>query len=98
MRLFLILMALFITSCNFQPKYHRPEMPLEESYRFSPENIEEYANLPWWEQFGDPVLTELITTALKYSRNLQVATATVSQLYAQYQIAFSKLLPQINGQ
>ncbi len=73
-------------------------MALEEFYRFSPENNVEYANLPWWEQFEDPVLNELIATALKNNQNLQIATATVLQFYAQYQIAFSQLLPQISGQ
>lgn len=94
---FLIAIATCISSCNFQPKYQRPEMGLEESYRFSPENNVEYANLPWWEQLGDPVLNELIATALKNNQNLQVATATVLQFYAQYQVAFAQLLPQISA-
>lgn len=99
MKIFLKVLAalIFLNSCNFKPKYTRPEMDLVESFRFIPENAVEYANLPWWEQLGDPVLNELIGTALKYNHNIAIATATVSQFYAAYQIAFSELLPQIEG-
>src|SRR5579872_2566301 len=89
---------ILLSGCNFAPKYTRPDMSLIESYRFAPENTAEYVNLPWWEGLGDPVLNELIKTALLNNQTLQAATASVSQFYAQYQIAFSQLLPQINGQ
>lgn len=97
MRNVLIFLILLLSSCNFAPQYVRPDMELTEKFRFEPENSIEYANLPWWEQLGDPVLTELIRTALKNNYNLQVATATVANFYAQYQVAFAPLLPAING-
>lgn len=100
MRFSLLVIALvFLHSCvNLEPKYCRPDMSLVESYRFAPEETLAYANLPWWKEFGDPVLDELIATALQNNQTLKAATATVSQFYAQYQIAFSQLFPQIGGQ
>ncbi len=90
--------TLFLVSCSVKPHYSQPETAVPETYRFAPENISEYVNFAWWEQFQDPVLAELIRTALKYNQNLQTATATVNQYYAKYQVAFSQLFPQINVQ
>lgn len=94
-RLFILLL---LSACNLKPKYTRPETFVTENYRFAPENSEEYANLPWWEQFDDPVLNELIKVALGNNQNIQLATATVSEFYAKYQVAFSQLFPQANAQ
>ena len=33
----------------------------------------------WWEQFNDPVLTELIQIALKENYDLKIATARVEE-------------------
>ncbi len=87
---------LSITSCNFKPQYNRPEMDVPENYRFAQEQEEKYANVRWWEQFQDPVLTDLIQTAIQNNQDLQVATARVLEFYAKYQVVFSEFFPQIS--
>jgi multidrug efflux system outer membrane protein len=89
-------LLLFLPSCfNIRPHYDRPTIEMGEEWRFPPENITEYVNIAWWEQFQDPVLTEYIQIALKNNQNLMVATATVLQFYDQYRVASSQLYPQI---
>lgn len=93
--IFLLLLA---SACNFKPRYSRPEMDVPECYRFLPDNNEAYANIPWWEQFEDPVLNELIETALKQNQDLQVATARVLEFYARYQVVFSQFFPTLSAE
>lgn len=93
-----MLSSLWLHSCSLKPYYSQPETAVPESYRFAPAEIEAYVNLPWWEQFEDPVLNELIQIALHNNQDIHVATATVLQFYAQYQEAFSQLFPQVNAQ
>jgi outer membrane protein TolC len=38
---------------------------------------EDLVNLPWWQQFDDPTLNELIDKALLYNNDIQVAMANV---------------------
>ncbi len=91
------LFFLLLSSCNFRPEYHRPDLDIGESYRFELENGTEYANCAWWKQFQDPTLDYLIETALENNKNLQVATARVLEFYAQYKVAFSQFFPEINA-
>jgi multidrug efflux system outer membrane protein len=89
---------LFLGSCNLSPRYERPDMNLSKEWRFPLEDLEGYANVAWWEAFEDPILTDLIKTALQNNQDLQVAIARVLQFYDQYRVAFSHLLPEVNGQ
>jgi multidrug efflux system outer membrane protein len=73
-------------------------MDLTESWRFELPQLEAYANVAWWEELGDPVLTELIKTALLNNQNLQVAIARVLQYYDQYKVVFANLLPHLTAQ
>ncbi len=53
------------------------------------------ANLKWWEQFGDPVLNQLVETALRDNRDLRVAAARVDQFIGALTATGSQLYPQI---
>jgi multidrug efflux system outer membrane protein len=85
---------LILSSCNFRPPYNRPEMEIPEHFRFAAENPEEYVNMAWWEQFGDPALNELIRCALQNNQDLQVASARVLEFQAKYKVAFSQFFPE----
>ena len=55
----------------------------------------EVANTKWWEQFGDPVLNELIETALRENRDVRIAAARVDQFVGALTATRSQLYPQI---
>jgi hypothetical protein len=49
------------------------------AFRFEPKAVAETANTAWWKQFNDPVLDQLIDTALANNLNVKVAAANVEQ-------------------
>jgi multidrug efflux system outer membrane protein len=72
--------ALFLQACAVGPNYRRPATTTPEAFRgeevATPESL---ADLPWWEVFDDPVLQDLIATALRNNYDLQTAVARVEQ-------------------
>ncbi len=71
---------------------------MPQTWRFDAENCSEYINMEWWKQFQDPVLDELMKTALQNNQDLKVATAAVLEFYAQYRIVASQFCPQVSLQ
>jgi multidrug efflux system outer membrane protein len=57
---------------------------------------ESVADLPWWELFADPVLEDLIRTALANNRNLRVAAARIDQARASLGIVRADLFPRVD--
>ena len=86
---------LTFASCNFAPKYTRPDVSLPSTWRVTSDEYSELVNANWWEELGDPTLTTLIQKALAHNNDLQIAVWRVCQYLAAYQVAKSPLLPQI---
>lgn len=89
--LFLTLFA----SCN-KPYYHPPVVETPTKWRMSESEGEARANLDWWQEFNDPVLTKLILHALQNSQELKLAIARVLEYQARLGIAQSDFYPQVN--
>jgi multidrug efflux system outer membrane protein len=92
----LLPLILLVTGCNLAPRKFMPELDMPASYRFADNEEDTCANVRWWEQLGDPILTALIETALENNRDLQTAIWRVKEYWGQYQVARSALFPQIN--
>jgi multidrug efflux system outer membrane protein len=82
------------------PHYQRPAVatPADFRGRISPEDAVSFADLPWWEVFGDPALQRLVGGALQGNYDLQSAIARIEQARAQVGIAASDLYPQVGYQ
>ena len=99
-----ILAASLITGCKVGPNYKRPTIATPSTYHDFNENPQaeaqaaSYADLPWWKVFQDPVLQDLIRTALKQNYDLQTATERINSARAQLQVTRSSLFPQFQGQ
>jgi outer membrane protein, multidrug efflux system len=95
--------AAALAGCKMGPNYHKPDVPIPSSYHdYNPNpqqevQAESYADLPWWQVFQDPVLQDLIRTALKQNYDLQTATERIAAARAQVQITRSSLFPQLSG-
>jgi len=50
------------------PDYERPAIDVPTAWRIELVKAEDVANTKWWEQFRDPVLNDLIATALREIR------------------------------
>ena len=95
-KLFLFLVLLAVGGCALGPNYKRPAVDTPEEYRFAtPQATNSLGELPWWEVFKDPLLKELINTALTNNYNLKQAVARVEQARQQVTVARSPLFPQI---
>lgn len=91
-------MALFMApGCVLHKPYSRPQVEMPPVWRFTAEEGDTVCNIKWWEQFGDPVLSDLIAEALRNNLDLKTAIARVEEYFANYIIVRSQLFPQISG-
>ena len=93
----LLSLALALSGCMFGPNYRRPEIETMEKYRFGEKVARDIADTAWWEQFGDPVLNEMIRIALVENKDIRIATARIEEFQGRYGVTRSELFPQIGG-
>ena len=98
-----MLASSLIAGCAVGPNYHKPDVQTPAVYHDLSENPQaeaqaaSYADLPWWQVFTDPVLQDLIRTALKQNYDLQTATERISAARGQLAVTRSSLFPQVSG-
>jgi multidrug efflux system outer membrane protein len=90
-----MLAGLFVAGCTVGPDYVRPVVDTPAAWRIDYPKAAEVADTKWWEQFGDPVLNELVDTALRDNRDLRIAAARVDQFIGALGTSRSQLFPQI---
>jgi len=90
-----VVVASLLCSCTLGPDYQRPVVAVPESYRFASAIVEETSNTAWWQQLDDPVLDQLIKTALAENNDVRIATANVEQALAIVTQTRSALFPQV---
>lgn len=91
----LLLGLLPLGACTVGPNYQRPEVDEPPAYREIPMQGESAVNLPWWDLFADPVLQDLIETALKNNRDVRTAVARIDEAAATLGIARADLYPRV---
>ncbi len=92
-----LLLAASLSACMIGPDYRHPDVEIPPAWRLAAAEAGEISNVAWWEQFQDPALSTLVRTALENNKDLQIATASVDQAFAQYGITRSALAPQIDA-
>ncbi len=88
-------LAVTLAGCTLGPDYVRPEIQAPEGWRIEEQPARDVANTEWWRQFGDPVLDELIATALRENKDLRIATRRVEQFAALVDSTRSGFYPQV---
>ena len=91
------LLALSASGCMVGPDYVRPTIETPAAWRLSDESARDLANSRWWQQFDDPVLDELVETALRENKDLRIATARIEEFAGRYGIVRAPLFPQIGA-
>ncbi len=87
---------LMLGGCAVGPDYKRPALDTPAGYRFATNQAtNSFGDLRWWEVFKDPVLQDLIHTALTNNYDLKRAVARVEQARQQVTVARAPLFPQI---
>ena len=92
-----LLLAVPLSACMVGPDYRRPEVAVPAAWRFGASEAGEITNIAWWDQFQDPVLSNLVRTALENNKDLEIATANVDRAAAQYGIVHSAEFPQLSA-
>ena len=87
--------ALLLGGCMVGPDYVRPTIDTPTGWRVTEQGARNLANTAWWEQFNDPVLNELIATALRENKDLLIATARIEEYAGRYGVTRSQLYPQV---
>lgn len=93
-RVMICLVPLFLTSCAVGPDYVRPKVEVPPAWRVDIERAEALSNTAWWEQFGDPVLTDLIHSAIRENKDLKIAAERVEQYLGVLDSTRSQFFPQ----
>src|SRR6202034_3740474 len=83
--------------CMMGPKYKRPTVDVPQEYRApAPEQAAQASSLgneQWWQVYQDPVLTQLIHTAIAQNYDVGIAAARVLEAQAQVGITRANQLP-----
>jgi multidrug efflux system outer membrane protein len=86
------------TACTLGPDYARPKVDAPGKFRFASTEASDLANTPWWQQFEDPVLDELIRTALADNLDVRIAAARVEEFYGALGATRAGLFPQVGAE
>src|SRR5271156_6536157 len=83
--------------CMMGPKYQRPAVNVPKEYRApAPQQAAQASSLgneQWWQVYQDPVLTQLIHTAIAQNYDVRIAAARVLEAQAQVGITRANQLP-----
>jgi outer membrane protein, multidrug efflux system len=86
--------------CMMGPKYKRPPVDVPQEYRApaleQATQASSLGNEQWWQVYQDPVLTQLVHTALAQNYDVRIAAARVLEAQAQVGITRANQLPSAN--
>ncbi len=99
MRRMLIAAAVVIcvAGCMVGPDYQRPQVDIPRTWRIEDKNTTHVTNASWWEQFDDPVLNELVESALQENKDVKIAAARIEQFLGLYTTTRAGLFPQVGA-
>ena len=92
-----VIAVCLLTGCAISPDYLRPTIKTPTTWTISYDEAAGMTDVAWWKQFNDPVLDELIVTALTDNLDLMAATARVDQFLGQWRTTRSEAFPQIGA-
>lgn len=94
-RLLILLLVSLLAACTLGPDYLRPALDKPDSWRFAPDSVGQFVDRTWWQAFDDPVLDQLVETALQNNLDLLLASARVDQFLGLLQTSRSQFYPQL---
>lgn len=99
--LFAFASSLALAACAVQPATHadlsqqvQQVAPREFTVDVPPDTADADT---WWQQFGDPVMHDLVSTVLDQNLDLKAAAERVRQAEAQTTVQHAALLPELNA-
>jgi multidrug efflux system outer membrane protein len=93
----ILAIGIALGGCSLAPTYQRPEVPIPAQWQVDIQQANDLANTTWWNQFRDPVLDNLIQTALQENKDVQIAAARVEEYMGRYGVTRSEQFPQVGA-
>jgi multidrug efflux system outer membrane protein len=97
----LLAFGLLLAACMVGPNYRRPAIDAPAAYRGDSRSAivsaESLGDEKWWEVFQDPVLQQLIRTAIEQNYDLKIAASRVLQAQAQLGITRANQFPTVSA-
>lgn len=89
--------AALLSGCMVGPDYVRPGIDVPPAWRVDYGQAADLVNTPWWQQLHDPVLDELIATALRENPDVRIAAARIDEFSGRFAVARSAMFPQVSA-
>ena len=86
------------TGCAVGPDFKEPDVEAPEAYRTVVMPAETADDLKWWALFDDPLLYDLVTTALENNRDLKIAVSRIEQARATVGFTRADQYPRLDGE
>lgn len=93
----LAICASLLCACAIGPNYKRPSVEIPSDFRTEAKDIAQKTEIDWWKQFNDPVLSDLIQTALRENNDLRLAAARVEEYVGYYWVSRGGFFPTIGA-
>lgn len=91
------LLLLLTAGCATGPDYRRPAVETPAAWRSGAATTNTLGHQAWTDLYRDPVLTNLIASALAQNKDLVVAAARVEEALAAFRIQRAALFPALNA-
>ena len=92
-----VICASLLSACALGPNYMRPAIDIPVGFRTEVKDAKDQIDVDWWKQFNDPILDQLISTALKENYDLRLAAARVEEYVGYYWISRADFFPAIGA-
>jgi outer membrane protein, multidrug efflux system len=93
-----VVVMIGVAGCTLGPEFVKPDMTPPESYRTDIMPATSADDLKWWALFDDPVLYELVTTALKNNKDVGIAVSRMEQARASLGFTRADQFPRLDLQ
>ncbi|MBY0292553.1 MAG: efflux transporter outer membrane subunit [Alphaproteobacteria bacterium] len=101
-KIIILFFSLLPSACRVGPDYEKPSMEVPEKWENAPpqnqnKNRDIWSEVVWWENYNDPILTQLVEETIKSNHDLKAAFAQICQARASLLGAEAAYSPEIDG-
>ncbi len=93
-----MLVMLGVAGCTLGPDFAKPDMTPPEAYRTDIMPATSADELKWWELFDDPVLYDLVTSALENNKDVGIAVSRMEEARASLGFTRADQFPRLDLQ
>jgi multidrug efflux system outer membrane protein len=95
----IVMASIMLVGCmTVGPNFSPPDVQTPPAYRYGVVSDESLIDIKWWELFNDPVLYQLVSSALENNRNLKMAVSRIEQARAALGVSRADQYPRVDIQ